>query len=55
MPDTLAHVPNQPRTPVHTFRIPDPLYKAALAKARGQGETLTHVVRRALERYVEEK
>jgi hypothetical protein len=33
-------------------RIAEPLWKAALAKARDRGETITDVVRRALEEYV---
>jgi predicted HicB family RNase H-like nuclease len=45
----------KPRTPARAFRIPEKLYRAAQAKAREQDETLTHVVRRALEKYVEEK
>lgn len=36
------------------FRMPDRLYEAALAKAKRRGETVTDVVRAALERYVAE-
>ncbi len=39
-------------TPVRAFRIPDDLYEAAKATARERGETITWVVRRALEDYV---
>jgi predicted HicB family RNase H-like nuclease len=44
--------PNQPKTPLRTFRIADDLYRAAKAKAAKQGETLSEVVRRLLEEYV---
>jgi predicted CopG family antitoxin len=33
-------------------RIPDDLWEAALSKAKGRNESLSEVVRRALERYV---
>lgn len=49
---TLPRVPNQPRTPLRSFRIPDELYQAAQAKAEERGESVSDVVRRALERYV---
>lgn len=48
----MTPVPNQPKTPQRTFRIPDAVYEAAKAKAAAKGETLSDVVRRALERYV---
>lgn len=51
-PRKLARVPNQPRTPLKSFRIPTALYRAAQAKAEEKGETVSDVVRRALERYV---
>lgn len=51
-PATVSGVPNQPKTPQRSFRIPDEVYEAAKAKAAAKGETLTDVVRRALERYV---
>ena len=50
-PATVRRVPNQPKTPMKSFRIPEDVYQAALAKARERGETLTEVVRKALERY----
>jgi len=40
------------QTPVKCFRIPAKLYLAAQAKAAERGETVSDVVRRALERYV---
>lgn len=47
----MTPVPNQPKTPQRTFRIPEDVYAAAKAKAVERGETLSDVVRRALERY----
>jgi predicted HicB family RNase H-like nuclease len=37
---------------VKSFRIPDDLYRAALAKAESEGRSLTEVVRECLEDYV---
>lgn len=48
----LGAVPNKPKTPVKGFRIPQDLYEAAQKVAAEREETLTDVVRRALERYV---
>jgi hypothetical protein len=38
-----------------SIRIPDDLWRAALEKAHASGDTLSDVVRRALERYVARK
>lgn len=54
-PATLARVPNAPKTPLKSFRIPEDLYRAAQVKAAERGETVTDVVRAALERYVKRK
>lgn len=45
-------MPNQPKTPLRNVRVPDELWQAALLKAQDRGETVSDVVRRALERYV---
>jgi hypothetical protein len=45
-------VPNQPKTPNHTIRVDDELWRAALDKAHERGETLTDVIVRALKRYL---
>lgn len=45
-------VPNQPKTPLRNVRVSDELWQAALLKAEERGETVSDVVRRALERYV---
>jgi hypothetical protein len=41
-------MPDTPRA----IRIPDDLWQAALDKAHANGDTLSDIVRRALERYV---
>lgn len=51
--DTIGIMPNQPKTPMKSFRISEDLYRAALSKAEREGKTLSDVVREALERYVE--
>jgi len=48
----IARVPNQPKTPLKSFRIPEDLYRAAQGKAAERGESVSEVVRKALERYV---
>jgi hypothetical protein len=45
-------VPNQPKTPTRAVRIPDDLWRAALAVARSRGESLSSVIRDALVEYV---
>ncbi len=56
MPDTAktGTMKPVPETPKHTIRVPDPLWDAALAKAKGRYETLTTVIIRKLREYVEE-
>lgn len=49
--DTIGSVPNKPKTPVSSFRIPLDLKAAAKAKAKERGEDLTAVVIRALRNY----
>lgn len=39
-------------TPLRNVRVADDLWQAAMAKAAEQGETLSDVLRRALEKYV---
>lgn len=45
-------MPNQPKTPLRSVRVPDELWEAALRKAQDEGETVTDVIIRALTRYV---
>lgn len=49
---TVGRVPNAPKTPLRSFRIPDEVYRAAQVKAAAKGESVSDVVRKALERYV---
>jgi len=45
-------MPNAPKTPSRNVRVPDELWHAAQAKAMKLGETVSDVVRRALDEYV---
>jgi predicted HicB family RNase H-like nuclease len=45
-------MPNQPKTPIRSTRIDDKLWRAAQVRAAARGESVTDVIRRALERYV---
>lgn len=45
-------MPNQPKTPGHTVRIPDEEWLPAKLVADQKGETMTDVIRRALRQYV---
>lgn len=54
-PATVRRVPNAPKTPLRSFRIPDDIYRAAQEKAAERGESVSDVVRRALERYAKSK
>lgn len=47
--------PNQPRTPLHSFRVDTELWNAAKAKAQSEGTTIAHILRAALLRYVRRK
>ena len=51
----ITPVPNKPKTPLKSFRIPQDLYAAAQTKAKEREESVSDVVRRALERYVRSK
>lgn len=44
-------MPNQPKTPQRTVRVPDDVWRAALENASANGETVTDVIIRALNRY----
>jgi predicted HicB family RNase H-like nuclease len=47
----IGPVPNQPKTPQRTVRVPDDVWERAKVRAEARGETVSDVVRRALERY----
>ena len=52
--DTISSVP-RPRTgetPQHNVRVPAKLWNAAVAKARGEGKTLSRVIVEFLRAYV---
>jgi hypothetical protein len=51
-PDKISPVPNQPKTPVHSLRVDDDIWRAAQAKAEAEGRTLTAVIVAYLKRYV---
>lgn len=40
------------KTPVRNLRVPDEIWKPALAKAQAEGTTLTQVLTRYLARYI---
>jgi len=45
-------MPNQPKTPARSVRVPDELWRAAQVAAETRGETVTDVIVAALRRYV---
>lgn len=48
-------VPNKPKTPLHSFRCPDELWKAAQAKAAERDENWSEELRKMVERYVKRR
>lgn len=44
-------MPNQPKTAAHTVRVPADLWAAARVRAKARDETVSDVVRRALNTY----
>ena len=51
-PATVRSVPNQPKTPLRSFRVADEVWQAAKAEAKRRGESVTDVLVRALREYV---
>lgn len=45
-------MPNQPKTQHRSVRVPENLWRRAQAVAKDNGETVTDVIRRALDAYV---
>jgi predicted HicB family RNase H-like nuclease len=45
----------KPAMVMRSHRYPEPLYEAAMAKAEERGESLSDVLREALERYVKRR
>lgn len=46
-------MPNKPKTPLRNVRVDDALWGAAMARAVGEGRTLSEVVRGMLRDYVD--
>lgn len=44
-------MPNQPKTPIRSFRVDDTVWQAALRRAQREGTTLTAVLVEHLEEY----
>jgi hypothetical protein len=47
-------MPNSPKTPTRTIRVPDDLWKTVQKKASEEGVTVTSVIIQALDVYVKE-
>lgn len=47
-------MPNAPKTPTRTIRVPDDLWRAVQKKAASQGVTVTSVIIQALEEYIKD-
>ena len=47
-------MPNQPKTPTHSVRVPQDVWDAAQERAKSRGETLTDAINRFLKRYGKE-
>jgi predicted DNA-binding ribbon-helix-helix protein len=45
-------VPNQPKTPVRTFRLADDLWRKLRDAASREGVTVSDILRRLVENYV---
>lgn len=48
-------MPNQPKTPMRTFRVPDDLWHAAKARSVAEGTSVTAILVAALRTYVKEQ
>jgi len=51
-PAKVALVPNQPKTPMQTFRLPEELRAQLKAAAEREGVTVTDLLRRLVEDYL---
>lgn len=52
---SVPDVPNQPKTPQRSVRVPDEIWQAAKVRAEEEGRTLSDVVRDALAAYAKRK
>ena len=50
----VPEIPNAPKTPTRTVRIPDDLWLPVQKKAAKEGVTVTSVIIKALETYLKE-
>lgn len=48
----MTDMPNQPKTPLRSVRIPDEEWDPAKERAQENGETMTDVIRRSLREYI---
>lgn len=48
-------MPNSPKTPTRTVRVPDSLWSAVQYKAKANGVTVTSVIIKSLEDYIFEE
>ena len=48
-------MPNAPKTPTRTIRVPDEIWKPVQRKALSEGVTVTSVLIKALESYLVDK
>lgn len=46
-------MPNAPKTPTRTIRVPDDLWKAVQKRAAEEGVTVTSIILNALQTYVD--
>lgn len=51
----MMSVPNQPKTPHRSVRVPDKVWEKAKRRAASRGETMSEVIRRLLEDYASSK
>lgn len=47
-------MPNQPKTPLHSMRIPDHIWEAVKARSEREGTSITAVVVARLAEYADE-
>lgn len=48
-------MPNAPKTPTRTIRVPDDIWNAVQAKAKEQGVTVTSVILKSLNDFLVDK
>lgn len=54
-PATVEPVPNQPKTPVRTFRLAEDIWHKLQAAAKREGITASDLLRRLVEEYLGRK